>query len=327
MVYGRVLSIQSHVVSGCVGNKAAVFPLQLLGFEVDAINTVQFSNHSEYPVFKGTRLTDTDIIDLLEGLQANNLTSNYTHVLTGYVGVPKTLKAISQVIKVVSANNKNLIYVCDPVFGDNGALYPSITQAIVDIYRDFVIPLASVVTPNKFEAETLTQSAINTAEDGCAAADKLHALGPQVVIITSIPSGKETAIHNLCSVQSGGQTHKWLIPVKKVPGAYSGTGDLFAALILGYSQIFLNPHRSPSSPLAPPSPSPKPASEPSYAPLETIFPLFSQAYVHACEKTVSAVAEVIRLTYDQKRKELSLIDVREILLTPPPLACSTLTLS
>lgn len=49
----NILSIQSHVAYGYVGNRAATFPLQRLGFDVWAVNTVQFSNHTGYGAWKG----------------------------------------------------------------------------------------------------------------------------------------------------------------------------------------------------------------------------------------------------------------------------------
>jgi pyridoxine kinase len=79
---GRVLSIQSHTVQGYVGNKSAVFPLQLLGFDVDPINSVQFSNHTGYPTFRGQVLNGSQLWDLIEGLAENDLL-HYTHLLTG----------------------------------------------------------------------------------------------------------------------------------------------------------------------------------------------------------------------------------------------------
>ncbi|KAH7423894.1 hypothetical protein KP509_12G079400 [Ceratopteris richardii] len=122
---GRVLSIQSHTVQGYVGNKAAVFPLQLLGFDVDPINSVQFSNHTGYPVCRGQVLNGDELWSLIEGLEANGLLY-YTHLLT----------------------------VCDPVMGDEGTFY--IPQNLVPVYAEKVLQLASIVTPNQFEAEKLT---------------------------------------------------------------------------------------------------------------------------------------------------------------------------
>ena len=119
---GRVLSIQSHVVHGHVGNKSAVFPLQLLGFEVDPINSVQFSNHTGYSKgFRGQVLQGDQLWELVEGLDANELLS-YTHLLTGYIGSKSFLETVLRVLRRLREVNPDLIYVCDPVLGDNGKL-------------------------------------------------------------------------------------------------------------------------------------------------------------------------------------------------------------
>ena len=149
MSSGRVLSIQSHVVHGYVGNRAAVFPLQLLDFEVDFINSVQFSNQTGYKSFRGQRLNSDDLDELFLGLKENNLV-NYTHLLTGYVGNEAFLNKLADLIEEMKGINPNLIYciylilffstsklkaktclfvclfkVCDPVLGDNGKLVSS----------------------------------------------------------------------------------------------------------------------------------------------------------------------------------------------------------
>lgn len=123
----RVLSIQSHVVQGYVGNKSAVFPLQLLGMDVDIINSVQFSNHTGYKVFKGKRLDGADLHELLDGMETNNLLRDaHSHLLTGYIGSVSLLDAIVRVYKRLRAAHSDpskLLYVCDPVMGDLGKLY------------------------------------------------------------------------------------------------------------------------------------------------------------------------------------------------------------
>ena len=124
---GRVLSIQSHVVQGYVGNKSAVLPLQLLGMDVDPINSVQFSNHTGYKQVAGRRLTGEELHDLLDGMTANNLVQDaYTHLLTGYVGSVSLLLAIVRVyerLQAAQTHAERLVYVCDPVLGDRGRLY------------------------------------------------------------------------------------------------------------------------------------------------------------------------------------------------------------
>lgn len=148
---GHVLSIQSHVVHGYVGNRAAVFPLQLLGFEVDFINSVQFSNHTGYPTHNGGVLTGDELQNIFRGLKNNNLHENYTHMLTGYIGNSSFLMKVLSFLKELRTIHPDMTYVCDPVLGDDGEFYTP--QELVSIYREEVIPLADVVTPNQFEAE------------------------------------------------------------------------------------------------------------------------------------------------------------------------------
>ncbi|EDO42065.1 predicted protein [Nematostella vectensis] len=153
----RVLSIQSHVVSGYVGNKSATFPLQVLGFEVDTINSVQLSNHTGYEHFKGQVLNSNELKELCDGLKLNNIDS-YSHLLTGYVGSKSFLDEVLQVIHHLRNENPKLIYVCDPVMGDNGhfvskTVFQYVPEELLPVYRDHLVPLADIVTPNQFEAE------------------------------------------------------------------------------------------------------------------------------------------------------------------------------
>ena len=144
----RVLSIQSHVVHGYVGNKSAVFPLQLLGVEVDPVNSVQFCNHTGYAAgVRGDVLQGDQLRALVDGLGANGLLSGYTHLLTGYIGSPSFLRAVVDALVAMRAANapEAVAYFCDPVLGDGGKLY--VPEALVEIYRDDVVPLATVRTP------------------------------------------------------------------------------------------------------------------------------------------------------------------------------------
>ena len=144
---GRILNIASHVVHGHVGNCATTFPLQLHGFEVNCINSVQFSNHTNYPnKWKGTVLSGQDVTDLIDGLDANGLLANYTHMLTGYIGSASFLEDIVSIIERVKAANPELRYVCDPVMGDNDKFY--VPPELAPLFRDKVIPLAYMITPN-----------------------------------------------------------------------------------------------------------------------------------------------------------------------------------
>ncbi|XP_022901924.1 pyridoxal kinase [Onthophagus taurus] len=227
----RVLSIQSHVVSGYVGNKSATFPLQLLGFDVDAINSVQFSNHTGYKLVKGQILTDKDLRELMEGLNTNNI-DEYTHLLTGYVGATTFLEEIANILKYLKAKNKNLKYVCDPVMGDNGQMY--VPKELLPIYKNTIIPLADILVPNQFEVELLTDRKIKTITDAWDAINLLHDKGCGTVVLSSTELGAEEGVLlGLASTEKG--TKRYTIEIPKLPCTFTGSGDLFASVFLGWS--------------------------------------------------------------------------------------------
>jgi pyridoxine kinase len=237
-VHGQVLSIQSHVVHGHVGNRAAVFPLELLGFDVDFINSVQFSNHagSAYKTFKGQRLSGQDVEDLLLGLQENNL-CHYTHVLTGYMGTKTFLSSVMKVVDYAKTQNPNLLYVCDPVLGDEGKLY--VPPELIDIYREDIIPRADMITPNQFEAERLSNIKIQSDQDALSAVEYFHGLGVSVVIVTSVAfeHDKDNLTLFASKKDKSGVVEQYMIRFAKREGEYSGTGDLIAALFLAWYTI------------------------------------------------------------------------------------------
>ncbi|KAF2569071.1 hypothetical protein F2Q68_00026806 [Brassica cretica] len=219
---------------GYVGNKSAVFPLQLLGYDVDPINSVQFSNHTGYPTFKGQVLNGEQLWELIEGLEANDLLF-YTHLLTGYIGSVSFLNTILEVINKLRSVNPNLTYVCDPVMGDEGKLY--VPEELVHVYREKVVPLASMLTPNQFEAEKLTGLRINSEEDGREACAILHAAGPSKVVITSITIGGLLLLIGSHQKEKGQKPEQFKILIDKIPAYFTGTGDLMTALLLGWSNV------------------------------------------------------------------------------------------
>nr|CAG4638577.1 EOG090X09AY [Cyclestheria hislopi] len=230
----QVLSIQSHVVSGYVGNKSAVFPLQVLGFEVSAINSVQFSNHTGYGKWKGNVLNSQELDDLMSGLQTNNL-DNFTHILTGYVASESFLLQVYEVVKRLKDKDPNTIYVCDPVMGDNGHLY--VPKELLPIYRDKLIPLADIITPNQYEAEVLTGKKITNEQDALECMKMLHEKGAKVVIISSSdigPNGVLLAFGSVKQRGANGPSEAWKIEIPRLPHLFTGTGDLFAALLLAW---------------------------------------------------------------------------------------------
>ena len=225
---GRVLAIQSHIVHGNLGNKCAVFPLQLLGYEVDNISTVQYSHMGAGR--QGTILSGEQLTALIDGLEANGLLGTYSHILTGWAADAGLLRAVAAAVRRVRKANPAAIYVCDPVLGDNGSLYTP--DGLAAIYRDELVPQAHVVTPNAFEAELLTGSPCTTEEEGLAACAALHAAGPTNVAITSIEQAETVALLGSSTAAEGQRSFR--IDVPKIEGYFGGTGDLLAGLLLAH---------------------------------------------------------------------------------------------
>ncbi|XP_068208018.1 pyridoxal kinase [Palaemon carinicauda] len=227
----RVLSIQSHVVSGYVGNKSACFPLQVLGFEVDTINSVQFSNHTGYECFKGQVLNDMELGELVEGLKLNNL-DRYTHLLTGYIGSTSFLRKVKSVVEHLKSVNPGLIYVCDPVMGDHGKMY--VPEELLPLYREHIIPIADIITPNQFEAEILSGLKIHNEKDAVEAMEWFHQQGVNTVVFSSTDLGNDKELMGMASSTSNGTGTKLQIRIPRLPVNFTGTGDLFAALLLAW---------------------------------------------------------------------------------------------
>ncbi|XP_065057429.1 pyridoxal kinase-like [Rhopilema esculentum] len=227
----RVLSIQSHVVCGYVGNKSATFPLQVLGFEVDAINSVQFSNHTGYEHVKGQVLESSDLGELFLGLTMNDI-HHYSHLLTGYCCSESFLNDILIVVKELRKKNPALVFVCDPVLGDNGKFY--VPESLLQIYRDKIIPLADVITPNQFEAELLSGIKIRNEEDAIKATDILHSKGTKTVIISSTEIGVEGTLTLLASSKTESGLKRVRLRMPKMEAIFTGTGDLFSCMLLAW---------------------------------------------------------------------------------------------
>jgi hypothetical protein len=185
----RILSVQSHTVSGFVGNKAVTFPLQLMGFNVDAVNTITLSNHPAYEKgTKGQSLPGEVMSSIFEGLETNDLL-RYDGIMTGYTREPSHLEEIAKVIKKIREKNPSSLFLCDPVLGDNGQFY--VPKDLADRYTSLLLPLATVVKVNAFEAqvlgsdyETTASKPIESLQDAIASAVRLHSYGPRIVMIT-----------------------------------------------------------------------------------------------------------------------------------------------
>ncbi|KAF9648645.1 Ribokinase-like protein [Thelephora ganbajun] len=243
----RVLSIQSHVTYGYVGGKAAVFPLQCLGYDVDVINTVNFSNHSGYGRFGGTKTSASELQQILQIMEENQL-PDPSRLLTGYIPGPEALSVVQEVAAKLRKRHPKLIYLLDPVMGDSGVLY--VSPNVVSIYRA-MLPLATIITPNWFEVETLTDFRIVDPQSLRDAIRGLHEeyQVPNVVVSSipmkpwlaeflpeEIPKGQPTDLLCIASSKSGSERNSavYACAVPLIPGYFSGVGDLFSALVLAH---------------------------------------------------------------------------------------------
>ncbi|HLS69317.1 MAG TPA: pyridoxal kinase PdxY [Kiloniellales bacterium] len=229
----NVLSVQSHVAYGYVGNRAAAFPLQRLGFDVWAVNTVQFSNHTGYGSWTGEVFTAEHVRDVIEGIFQRSAPETCDAILSGYLGDADLGEAILEAVARVRAARDDALYVCDPVMGDHGRGV-FVRPAIPEFMRERAVPTADVVIPNQFELELLTGAEIRSVKDAIEAARALLSLGPKAAIITSLQHDEtpEDMIQML-GVSNGGA---WLVSTPFLPlePPPNGAGDAVSALFLAH---------------------------------------------------------------------------------------------
>ncbi len=226
-----VLSIQSHVAYGHVGNDAAVFPLQRLGMEVIPVHTVQFSNHTGYAHWTGQVFAADHVRDILRGVEACGALGRVDALLTGYLGSP----AMAEVIREVRAKlPPHALWTCDPVMGDVGRGF-FVQADIPAFFRDYAVAHADIMTPNQFELEYLTGISVDTLAHARAACALLHDKGVGIVLLTSLlhADTKPGTIEMLASVKDAG-VHHVVTPLLPLHPAPNGAGDVTAALFTGY---------------------------------------------------------------------------------------------
>jgi len=226
----RVLSFQSHVCHGHVGHQASLLPLMLHKFNVDPVHTTLLACHSGYAYHPGWRLSTEVLNDIWNGLKANGFTKEYTHLLIGYVGNEDCLNRIADIAAELHKTNPSLMFVLDPVMGDDGDLY--VPRALVNIYRDRLCQIADLIVPNQFEAKLLTESKITTVESAFEVAAKIHSLGPKTVVITSCSVADEVDLYLIASDKTDGNDTQFFIRFPLVEGYFTGTGDMMSALCL-----------------------------------------------------------------------------------------------
>jgi len=227
----NVLSIQSHVAYGHVGNASAVFPLQRLGIEVWPVHTVQFSNHTGYGEWTGRVFDGQAIDEVVQGIADRGVLSRCDAVLSGYLGSADIGHAVTGAVARVREANPDAVYCCDPVIGDVGRGV-FVRPGIEEFLRDVAVPAADVITPNHFELDLLagtTTTSLEAVKDAVAA---VHALGPRVVLTTSLITDDtpDDCVDLLAA--EGGRFHRVRTP--RLDVSVNGAGDAIAALFLAH---------------------------------------------------------------------------------------------
>jgi pyridoxine kinase len=226
----NILSIQSWVAYGHVGNASAVFPLQRMGIDVWAIHTVQFSNHTGYGQWTGQVFTGETIRELIEGIAARGALERCNGVLSGYMGDAGIGTSILDAVKRVREANPHALYCCDPVIGDVGrGIF--VRPGIPEFMRDVAVPAADIVTPNQFELEYLSGVKIAGKADLAKAIKAVHARGPKIVMVTSVQLDDTPDDAVDIVVSAGADLMRVRTPL--LPIGVNGAGDAVAALFFG----------------------------------------------------------------------------------------------
>lgn len=272
-----ILSIQSTVAYGHVGNSAAVFPLQRIGVEVLPVYTVNFSNHTGYGAWRGPLIPPADVAEVITGIEERGAFGSIDAVLSGYQGSAGIADVIIDTAKRVKAKNPNAVYSCDPVMG-NAKSGCFVAPEIPVLLREKVVPAADIITPNQFELGFLTDTEPRTLEETLASADLARAMGPSVVLVTSVerPDAPADTIEMLAVDDNGA----WIVQTPRLPMKANGSGDVTAALFTAHY-------------------------------VET------GSAEAALARTVSSVYELLMLTFKSGERELQLVQAQEFYANPP----------
>ncbi|GGH58215.1 pyridoxal kinase PdxY [Rothia aerolata] len=272
----RILSIQSAVAYGHVGNSAAVFPLQRLGHEVMPVNTVLFSNHTGYGDWKGPLIPGDDVRAVIEGINDRGGLDDTELIISGYQGGSSIGDAILDSVALAREKNPKVLYSCDPVLGsaDTGCF---VSPEVQELIRDRVIQHADIITPNQFELGFVTGTDPKTLDDVLASVKKAQEIGPKTVLVTSVqtPDTPENSIQMLAV----NEDEAWLITTDKLPIKANGSGDVTQALFASHY-------------------------------------VSGKSLKEALELTTASVYELLKNTLDSGQRELQLIESQEAYVAP-----------
>ncbi|GJN41974.1 pyridoxal kinase PdxY [Corynebacterium ammoniagenes] len=227
----NILSIQSHVTFGHVGNSAAVFPLQRIGHEVWPVHTVNFSNHTGYGDWGGPLVSADDVTSIIDGIGRRGVFEDIDAIVSGYQGGPDIAGAIVDAVARIKEVNPNALYACDPVMGNekSGCF---VSDEIPPLLRDKVVPVADIISPNQFELGYLTGKKVGTLEETLDAIKAAQAIGPRVVLVTSVqrPETEEGSIEMIAA--DGDDAY--IVKTPHLPFKRNGSGDVTTALFAGH---------------------------------------------------------------------------------------------
>ncbi|WP_417503986.1 pyridoxal kinase PdxY [Microbacterium sp.] len=272
----KILSIQSAVAYGHVGNSAAVFPLQRIGVEVLPVYTVNFSNHTGYGAWRGPMIAPDDVREVITGIEERGVFGQIDAILSGYQGGEGIGDVIIDAVARVKSANPSAVYACDPVMG-NAKSGCFVAPAIPVLLRERVVPVADIITPNQFELGFLTDTEPDTLESTLASVDLAHAMGPSTVLVTSVerPDREDGTIEMLAADAQGA----WLVQTPHLPMKANGSGDVTAALFTAHY-------------------------------VET-----GSAKI-ALERTASSVYDLLKATLESGERELQLVEAQEFYANP-----------
>jgi pyridoxine kinase len=272
----KILSIQSAVAYGHVGNSAAVFPLQRIGVEVLPVYTVNFSNHTGYGAWRGPLIAPDDVREVITGIEERGVFPRIDAVLSGYQGSEGIGDVIIDAVARVKAANPDAVYACDPVMG-NATSGCFVAPAIPVLLRERVVPVADLITPNQFELGFLTETEPDTIESTLASADAARAMGPRTVLVTSVerPDREPDTIEMMVVDDSG----SWIVRTPLLPLKANGSGDVTAALFTAHY-------------------------------------LATRDAAEALARTTSSVWDLLRTTHESGERELQLVESQEYYAEP-----------
>lgn len=178
----NILAIQSHVVFGHAGNSAAEFPMRRLGANVWPLNTVQFSNHTQYGKWTGSVMPASHLSEIVQGIADIGQLQRCDAVLSGYLGSAEQGEHILSIVRKVKEANPQAKYFCDPVMGhpEKGCI---VAPGVAEFHTRYAMPASDIIAPNLIELEILSGHAVNTVEEAVATARELIAKGPQIVLV------------------------------------------------------------------------------------------------------------------------------------------------